>query len=121
MAAATITVPPDEMPLASSYRGKATSPSALSLDLERLPDLRDRHVLVVDDIFDTGRTLAAIIDRIGDAQPASVRGAVLLWKDRARETEWEPHYLAAQSADDSRSRPLTLPLLSRPRARRLWP
>lgn len=84
---------------ASSYRGKATSPSALSLDLDRLPDLRDRHVLVVDDIFDTGRTLAAIIDRIGDAQPASVRGAVLLWKDRARETEWEPHYFGFKIPD----------------------
>jgi hypoxanthine phosphoribosyltransferase len=84
---------------ASSYRGKATAPGALALAAELLPDIRGRHVLVVDDIFDTGRTLAAVIDHIRAANPCSVRGAVLLWKERRREIDWEPHYFGFKIPD----------------------
>ena len=46
---------------ASSYRGTATSPCRLDLRLDLLPDLTGKHVLVVDDIFDTGRTLEGLL------------------------------------------------------------
>lgn len=84
---------------ASSYRGKATSPEELSLDLSYIPDIRGRHVLVVDDIFDTGRTLAAVFEQLQRGEPASVRGAVLLWKERRRETTWEPDYFGFKIPD----------------------
>jgi hypoxanthine phosphoribosyltransferase len=84
---------------ASSYRGAAIEPDKLSLDLSRLPDVRGRDVLVVDDIFDTGRTLGAIIGHLRASQASSVRGAVLLWKDRRRESEWEPDYFGFKIPD----------------------
>jgi hypoxanthine phosphoribosyltransferase len=84
---------------ASSYRGKATVPDAVSLDLSLLPDLRGRHVLVVDDILDTGRTLAAVIEQVRAAGPAGVAAAVLLWKERPRETSWEPEYFGFKIPD----------------------
>jgi hypoxanthine phosphoribosyltransferase len=84
---------------ASSYRGKATVPDKISLDVSRLPEIRDRHVLVVDDIFDTGHTLAAVTDHLHAAQACSVRGAVLLWKERHRETDWEPDYFGFKIPD----------------------
>lgn len=84
---------------ASSYRGKATVPGTVSLDLSLLPDLRGRHVLVVDDIFDTGRTLAAVIEQVRTAEPAGVAAAVLLWKERHRESSWEPEYVGFKIPD----------------------
>jgi hypoxanthine phosphoribosyltransferase len=84
---------------ASSYRGKATMPDKLALDTSLLPDVRGRDVLIVDDIFDTGRTLAAVIEQLNAAQASSVRGAVLLWKERPLEREWEPHYFGFKIPD----------------------
>ena len=40
---------------ASSYRGKSTTPGELHLGAEILSDVRGRHVLLLDDILDTGR------------------------------------------------------------------
>jgi hypoxanthine phosphoribosyltransferase len=84
---------------ASSYRGKVTRPESLSLDLSFIPEICGRHVLVVDDIFDTGRTLAAAIEQLQKSEPASIRGAVLLWKETCRETAWEPDYFGFKIPD----------------------
>src|ERR1700730_4198112 len=45
---------------ASSYRGAVTTPGELHLSPELLPDLRDRHVLLLDDILDTGQTISRL-------------------------------------------------------------
>src|SRR5881227_3093957 len=42
---------------ASSYRGATTNPGTLHVQPELLPDVRGRHVLLLDDILDTGQTL----------------------------------------------------------------
>src|SRR5262249_17860301 len=42
---------------ASSYRGAVTSPGELRIGPELAPDVRGRHVLLLDDILDTGHTL----------------------------------------------------------------
>lgn len=65
---------------ASSYRGTATSPGQLELSLGGLPELAGKCVLLVDDIFDTGRTLTAVADHLRTLGPASLQTAVLLWK-----------------------------------------
>src|SRR5439155_1372194 len=43
---------------ASSYRGAVTTPGELHVQPELIPDVRDRHVLLLDDILDTGQTLS---------------------------------------------------------------
>lgn len=78
---------------ASSYRGTATEPGELLLNLEKLPDVTDRHVLLLDDIFDTGRTLAEVVDRIGDRGARSVRSAVLLRKQGRQQVALEPEHV----------------------------
>src|SRR5437870_1806164 len=42
---------------ASSYRGTAREPGRLHVQPELVPDVRGRHVLLIDDILDTGQTL----------------------------------------------------------------
>lgn len=85
--------------LASSYPGPATSPGQLHLQLDTLPDLTGRSVLLVDDILDTGRTLAALQARIQARGPQKVRTAVLLWKKARTELAITPDYFGFEIPD----------------------
>src|SRR5687767_7309666 len=49
---------------ASSYRGAATTPGQLRIHPELVPDVRDRHVILLDDILDTGQTLDYLVKHI---------------------------------------------------------
>lgn len=77
---------------ASSYRGTATSGGELSVGTSLLPDVTNRDVLLVDDILDTGRTLSRLLAELGRARPASLRTAVLLWKEGRAEVDLVPDY-----------------------------
>ena len=77
---------------ASSYRGATTLPLELRINDSLVPDIRDRAVLLVDDIFDTGHTMAALIDTIRRSSPRSVRSAVLLWKTGKAQVSIQPDY-----------------------------
>ena len=77
---------------ASSYRGDATSPGELRVGLEMLPDLRGRDVLLLDDILDTGQTLAYLVRHLHGLGAASVKAAVLLRKTGRQRVPVEPDY-----------------------------
>jgi hypoxanthine phosphoribosyltransferase len=49
---------------ASSYRGTATAAGELHIQPELVPDVRGRHILLIDDILDTGQTLAYLSDHL---------------------------------------------------------
>src|SRR5262245_38503545 len=66
---------------ASSYRGAVTRPGPLDLRLDTLPELAGRHVLLVDDILDTGQTISKVVDELKRRGADSVRVAVLLRKE----------------------------------------
>ena len=61
-------------------------------------DVQDRHIIIIDDVFYTGRTIRAAINELYDfGRPASVGLAVLV--DRGgRELPIEPAYAAARIA-----------------------
>jgi hypoxanthine phosphoribosyltransferase len=77
---------------ASSYRGTATTPGELRFSSESLPDLRGRHVLLLDDILDTGQTLTRTVEYLKRLEPLSVRVAVLVRKRGRQEVAFEPDY-----------------------------
>ncbi len=77
---------------ASSYRGAATTPGELHVQPELLPDLRGRDVLLLDDILDTGQTLAHLHRHLGTLGPASLRTVVLLRKRGRQQVPFEPDY-----------------------------
>jgi hypoxanthine phosphoribosyltransferase len=64
----------------STYPGERVVAGEPRMVLQIVGDVRGRHVLVVDDIFDTGRTLRKVHATILQRQPASLRTAVLLRK-----------------------------------------
>ncbi len=78
---------------AHSYHGPATSPGPLAINSDLVPDVRDRHVLLVDDIFDTGRTMKELIERFTALRPASLRSAVLLRKSGRGEVSLQPDFV----------------------------
>jgi hypoxanthine phosphoribosyltransferase len=77
---------------ASSYRGEATSPGELRIGPELFADIRGRHVLLLDDILDTGQTLVRLVDHLKGLGPLSVRSAVLLRKRGRQKVAIEPDY-----------------------------
>lgn len=85
---------------ASSYRGEATSPAELILNLAFLPDLSGREVLLVDDILDTGRTLSALESAIRQTDAAGVHSAVLLWKKSRTTLPVAPRYVGFEIPDE---------------------
>lgn len=85
---------------ARSYRGTSTISGALTINADLLPDIKDRDVLLVDDIFDTGRTMLELINLLDELQPASIRSAVLLEKEGRREVSVRPDYVAFHIPDE---------------------
>jgi hypoxanthine phosphoribosyltransferase len=77
---------------ASSYRGTATSPGELRIHDAMLPDVRGRHLLILDDILDTGQTLTRLIDHLWGKGAASVRTCVLLRKIGRQTVPFEPDF-----------------------------
>jgi hypoxanthine phosphoribosyltransferase len=78
---------------ASSYRGTATTAGALAIRDELLPDLQGRHVLLLDDILDTGKTLTRVVAHLIDKGAASVKVGVLLRKIGRQEVPFEPDFV----------------------------
>lgn len=64
--------------------GTESCPESTVIDLG-LSDLADKHVIVVDDILDQGKTVHAIQSTLASIAPASLRWAFLLVKQGARE------------------------------------
>jgi hypoxanthine phosphoribosyltransferase len=77
---------------ASSYRGAVTVGGQLHLNLDTLPDLRGRDVLLVDDILDTGKTISRVVAALHERGAASVRVCVLLRKVGKQQVVVEPDY-----------------------------
>lgn len=56
-------------------------------------DIKDKHVLVVEEIIDTGRTLNFLKNRLLTSQPASLQIMTLLDKPARREIPLKPDYV----------------------------
>jgi hypoxanthine phosphoribosyltransferase len=74
-----------EFVTARSYRGTEPGEVQLTLPAELAEVARGRPVLVVDDIFDTGRTLGAVCRAVEKLRPADLQTLVFLRKRRAGE------------------------------------
>lgn len=77
---------------ASSYGKAARSSGAVVLEGLEKVDLRDRRILLVDDILDTGRTLSHVTECLEREGAAEVRSCVLLDKEACHEVPFEPHF-----------------------------
>lgn len=68
----------------SSYSGRqSTGRYTLRMDISM--DIRDRHVVILEDVFDTGRTLDFIWHHLMERKPASLKIVTLLDKPSQRD------------------------------------
>ena len=66
----------------ASYKGtRSTGHVITSIGLDE--SLKDRHVVIIEDIVDTGKTLSEFLPQLADQQPASLKIAALLHKPDA--------------------------------------
>ena len=66
----------------ASYKGTSSTGHVItSIGLDE--SLKDRHVVVLEDIVDTGKTLSEFLPQLKDHQPASLKIAALLHKPEA--------------------------------------
>jgi hypoxanthine phosphoribosyltransferase len=94
----------------ASYHGKAQTSGEVIFKLATaspsgggqiaLPDVAGRDVLILDDILDSGHTLAAIRDTLETAKPHSIRVCVLLSKKKQRAREVETDYVGFEIEDE---------------------
>ena len=75
-----------------SYAGRDTTGEVrIKKDVD--DELNGRHVLVVEDIVDTGATLQTILEILGTKHPASLRVVALLDKAPGRRSSRRPDYV----------------------------
>jgi len=83
----------------ASYSG--TKSTGKLRGLETLGDsFKGRHVIIVDDIFDTGHTLTAVIQRLRELGAADIKICVLLEKKRRREVAVKPDWTGFKIPDE---------------------
>jgi hypoxanthine phosphoribosyltransferase len=85
----------------ASYHGATETSGEVKFDQLSLPDIEGRHVLVIDDILDSGLTMEAILRRFREeCGPLSVRVCVLLSKRRVRRTDVTADYAGFEIEDE---------------------
>lgn len=65
---------------ASSYPGKSTTSKGVSITGALPQNLEGKHVLIVDDILDSGNTIRLVREEVARRGPRTVRACVLLRK-----------------------------------------
>jgi len=77
----------------SSYGSGTKSSGVVRLLKDLDTDITGRHVLIVDEIVDTGLTLSWLVNSLGSRNAASVEIATLLRKPEALTMPVEPRYI----------------------------
>ena len=82
----------DFMAISSYGTGVRESSGVVRILMDLGTDIRDRHVLIVEDIIDSGHTLTSVINFLNTRCPKSLRICTLLDKAERREVEVPIHY-----------------------------
>ena len=84
----------------ASYHGKTEPSGEVIFKQIAPPDVQDRHILILDDILDSGHTLAAIREKLETAKPRSIRVCVLLSKKKRRARHVDADYVGFEIEDE---------------------
>ena len=81
----------------SSYKG--VMKGSISLHDNSIEDIQGKHVILVEDIVDSGRTLSFLIDLLSKKNPKSIDVCTLLDKPARREVEIPLSYFGFEIDD----------------------
>jgi hypoxanthine phosphoribosyltransferase len=84
----------------SSYGSGSSSSGVVRILKDLEEDITDRHVLIVEDIIDTGLTLSYLMRSLHARKPASLEVCALLSKPSRRRAQLEVRYLGFEVPDE---------------------
>ncbi len=84
----------------SSYGDSSASTGAVRLVMDVRGNIENRHVLIIEDIVDTGHTLSYLMGVLESHRPASIRTCVLLHKADAAEVDVNIDYVGFGIGDE---------------------
>jgi hypoxanthine phosphoribosyltransferase len=84
----------------ASYHGNSETSGEVVFKEITLPNVTGRDVLILDDILDSGHTLAAVRETLETAKPDSIRVCVLLSKKKQRAREVDTDYVGFEIEDE---------------------
>jgi hypoxanthine phosphoribosyltransferase len=82
----------DFMAISSYGKGVRESDGNVRLTMDLQTNIRDKHVLLVEDIIDSGHTIASVLELLETRQPKSLKVCTLLDKEERREANVPIHY-----------------------------
>jgi len=82
----------DFMAVSSYGVGRRESSGTVRLTMDLQTDIHDKHVLLVEDIIDSGHTIASVLELLQVRQPKSLKVCALLDKEERREAVVPLHY-----------------------------
>ncbi len=77
----------------SSYHGGTESTVDVKIEKDLNMPVNDRHVLIAEDIVDSGRTLKAVIDLLKARGAKTIEVVTMLDKPEGRKIEYKPKYI----------------------------
>lgn len=83
----------------SSYGADTSSSGVVRIEKDLERSIKGKHVLIVEDIVDTGLTLSYLFDNLSSRGPASVKVVTLLDKPERRKVVCEPDYCGFKIPD----------------------
>jgi hypoxanthine phosphoribosyltransferase len=83
----------------STYGDTTTTDGAVRMIMDLRSNIAGRHVLVVEDIVDTGYTLTYLLRALATRQPASLKTCVLVHKPERRQVHAQIDYLGFEIPD----------------------
>ena len=85
--------------VAASYGSGTESSGQVRLLYDGEAEMRGRHVIIVEDIVDSGTTLNWLVPRIREREPASLELCALLHKNLAPALALEPRWVGFDAPD----------------------
>ncbi len=84
----------------SSYPGRSIRTQGSSVLGQQLGDVKGRHVLLIDDILDSGGTIKLVVPLVKELGAQTVKTCVLLRKDRPAARETPVDYVGFEIPDE---------------------
>jgi hypoxanthine phosphoribosyltransferase len=86
--------------VASSYGSGTVSSGHVNLVYDPQAELEGRHLLLVEDIVDSGRTLSLVIEVLKERNPASIEVCALLDKHHATHLTHPPRFIGFDAPNE---------------------
>ena len=82
-----------------SYEGTKTEGKVKEI-YGLVEEIKNRHIVILEDIIDTGHTMHGLIENLSKQKPASLRIATMLFKPEALQLDIKPDYVAVEIPND---------------------